>query len=95
MVGQGADQEKKPVVRSIAPTTARFAGRMVAGWVGKLIVLFPTQAGFRGRLVAALPVRIPLKSDPKITTGKPKAKPAVEIEEPEPDQPDLGDDIEF
>ena len=35
--------------------------------------------------------------NPKITTGKPKAKPAVEAEDPEPesDTPDFDDDVEF
>jgi len=68
-----------------------------AGWAGKLIVLYPTTAPFGGRQVPALRVRIPPKANPKITTGKPKAKPAVEAEDPEPesDTPDFDDDVEF
>jgi hypothetical protein len=34
-------------------------GDPVDGWTNKVIVLFPTQADFRGRMVPALRVRIP------------------------------------
>jgi hypothetical protein len=34
-------------------------GDAVDGWTSKIIVLFPTQADFRGRMVPALRVRIP------------------------------------
>jgi len=39
-------------------------GDPVAGWTGKIIVLFPTQADFRGRMVPALRVRIPPPKQP-------------------------------
>jgi hypothetical protein len=77
-------------------------GDDTAGWTGKLITLFPTQADFRGRLVAALRVRIPPKENPKVSTG-PQAKSAVKsaakptpAPEPEPDEDlDLDDEIGF
>ena len=71
LIGQGADQQKKLVVwfanspkglalnRTNNRTIRGAYGDDVAGWTGKLIVLFPTQADFRGRLVGALRVRIP------------------------------------
>ena len=112
LVGQGASQEKKLVVwfdnakkglvlnKTNNRTVRGSYGDDVAGWVGKLIVLYPTQAPFGGRMVAALRVRIPIKNDPKITTGKPKAKPpAAVLEEddpaPEPDKPEFDDEIDF
>ena len=67
----GVNQQKKLVVwftndpkglalnRTNNRTIRGVYGDDVAGWTGKLIVLFPTQADFRGRLVGALRVRIP------------------------------------
>jgi hypothetical protein len=107
MVGQGADQSQKLVVwfenskkglalnRTNNRTIRGAYGDDTAGWVGKPIVLFPTQADYRGHLVAALRVRIPPKSNPKVTTGKPKPAVKAEEAEPEQDQPDFDDDIEF
>jgi hypothetical protein len=107
MVGQGADQEKKltvwftnskkglPLNRTNNRTIRGAYGDEVAGWPGKIIALFPTQADFRGRMVPALRVRIPPKDNPKITTGKPKPKPAPAAEL-EPDQDlDLDDEIDL
>ena len=105
MVGQGADQKlvvwfektKKGLAlnRTNNRTIRGAYGDDTAGWVGKLIVLFPTQTDYRGHQVAAVRVRIPSKSNPKVTTGKPN--PAVKAEEagPEQDQPDFDDDVEF
>jgi hypothetical protein len=70
LVGQGAQQKKLVVWFTNDPkglalnrtnnrTIRGVYGDDVAGWTGKLIVLFPTQADFRGRLVGALRVRIP------------------------------------
>jgi hypothetical protein len=111
MVGQGADQEKKLVVwftnskkglalnRTNNRTIRGAYGDDTAGWIGKLIVVFPTKADFRGRLVGALRVRIPPKKNPSITTASPTAKPAP-AGKPEPEQeqdeeqdPDLDDEI--
>jgi hypothetical protein len=116
MVGQGADQAQKLVVwftnskkglalnRTNNRTIRGAYGDDTAGWEGKLIVVFPTQADFRGRLVAAVRVRIPLKENPNVTTGpqpttskpatKTKTKPAP-AKEPEPDPFDLNDEIDL
>jgi hypothetical protein len=97
MVGQGADQSPKLVVwfsnskkgLALNRTNNRAIrgayGDDTADWTGKPIVVFPTKADFRGRLVGALRVRIPLKKNPNITTGTPTAKPAPAAK-PEPDQ---------
>lgn len=95
-VGQGADQGPKLVVwftnskkglplnRTNNRTIRGAYGDDVEGWTDKLIVVFPTKADFRGRLVGALRVRIPLKENPKITTGpqaatNPAAVPQMEL----------------
>jgi hypothetical protein len=71
------------------------------GWKDKLIVLFPTQTDLGGKLVGALRVRLPLKQNPNVTTksaAKPTAEPAPldgEVLEPEPDQSDFDDEIDF
>jgi hypothetical protein len=113
MVGQGADQSEKLVVwftnsnkglalnRTNNRTIRGAYGDDVAGWTGKLIVVFPTQADFRGRLVGALRVRIPIKKNPNVTTGPQTAKSAATTkpaptQEPEPDEDlDLDDEIGF
>jgi hypothetical protein len=107
-VGQGADQADKLIVwfenskkglvlnRTNNRTIRRAYGDDTANWVGKLIVVFPTQADFRGRLVAAVRVRIPLKDNPRITTGKPAPEPEPEILEPEEvGEPIFDDEIGF
>jgi len=103
MVGQGADQSTKLVVwftnskkglalnRTNNRTIRGAYGDDTAGWTGKLVVVFPTQADFRGRQVGALRVRIPIKENPNVTTGKPKAPPAAE---PEQDL-EFDDEIDF
>jgi hypothetical protein len=78
-------------------------GDDTTGWTGKLIVVFPTQTDFRGRMVGALRVRIPLKDNPKVTTGPQNTKSATKstaksasAKEPEPDEHlDLNDEIDF
>jgi hypothetical protein len=77
-------------------------GDDTAGWAGKLITVFQTQAEYRGRLGPALRVRIP---PPKQVPGngqtaKPNtAQDALEVfsrptPEPEPDA-DMDDEIPF
>jgi hypothetical protein len=71
------------------------------GWVGKLIVVFPTQTDFGGKMVGALRVRIPPPNQAKTPVaasqapeaGKPTAatKPAPATP-PEPEA-DLDDEI--
>jgi hypothetical protein len=103
MVGQGADQSQKLVVwftnskkglalnRTNNRTIRGAYGDDTANWAGKPIVVFPTKADFRGRLVGALRVRIPIKENPNITT-KPAAKPAPAAEAEEQDL-DFDDEI--
>ena len=114
LVGQGADQQKKLVVwftnspkglvlnRTNNRTIRGAYGDDVAGWTGKLIVVFPTQTDLRGRLVGALRVRIPppkqAKTSDAVPTAREAAKPAAATKPPpatpesEAD-PDLDDEI--
>ncbi len=71
LVGQGADQQKKLVVwftndehglvlnKTNNRTIRGSFGDDTSGWTNKLIVVYPTTADMRGRMVAALRVRIP------------------------------------
>ena len=110
LVGAGAEQEKKLVVwftnderglvlNKTNNRTLRGAfGDDCAGWAGKVIVLFPSSAELRGKMVPSLRVRIP---PPKQATAGNGAKP-VELEQP-PVKPaakpsltdDLNDEIPF
>ena len=90
----GVDQQKKLVVRftnhpkglvlnRTNNRTIRGAyGDDVAGWMGKLIVLFRTQADFRGELVGALRVRIPPPKQAKPLVDSFAAPPAQEAAKP-------------
>jgi hypothetical protein len=62
-------------------------GDAVEGWTGKIIVVFPTMADFRGTMTKALRVRIP---EPKQDSqaGKPPPPPEQVIDD------DLNDDLE-
>jgi len=113
-IGTGADKEKKLVVwftnderglvlNRVNNRTIRGAfGDPIEGWKGKIIILFPTMAEFRGKMGPALRVRIP---PPKQATGNGQgqaaAKPAP-AEPPPPPPPatttladDLDDEIGF
>jgi hypothetical protein len=122
LVGQGADRQKKLVVwftnnpkglalnRTNNRTIRSAYGDDTAGWTGKLIVVFRTQADFRGRLVDALRVRIPpprQQARPAVAESlnsfaapsqpaavRAAAKPAAEILPPEEDL-ELNDEIGF
>jgi hypothetical protein len=84
-VGIGKDKEKKLVVwftndprglvlNRVNNRTLRGAfGDDTAGWPGKIIILFPTMAEFRGTMKPALRVRIP----PPKGNGQPAAKPVA------------------
>ena len=73
------------VLNRVNNRTIRAAyGDPVNGWVGKIIVLFPTTAEFRGKIIPALRVRIPSPKDgyraaPE-PAKKPPPKPPVETE---------------
>jgi hypothetical protein len=113
-IGVGQDKETKLVVwftndrrglvlnRTNNRTIRGAFGDACDGWVGKIIVVFPTQDDFRGRIVPVLRVRIP---PPKEAAGNGKsaaAKPATPPPEP-PDEleemldgdDELNDEINF
>ena len=70
-IGVGRDKERKPCVwftndtrglvlnRTNNRTLRGAFGDACDGWKGKIIVVFPTQDDFRGRMVPVLRVRIP------------------------------------
>jgi hypothetical protein len=113
-IGIGADKEQKLVLwftndehglvlNRVNNRTIRNAyGDAVDGWVGKVIVLFPTTAEFRGKMGPALRVRIP---PPKAASGsQPAAAKAKAAVDPELDEkqlvgagaakPSLADDLD-
>src|SRR5262245_46212633 len=85
-VGVGKDKEKKLVVwftndprglvlNRVNNRTIRGAfGDDTANWPGKIIIVFPTMAEFRGEMKPALRVRIP---PPKGSHGQPAVKAAA------------------
>ena len=93
LIGMGAEKEKKLVVwftndehglvlnRTNNRTIRGTFGDAVDGWTNKIIVLFPTQADFRGRMVPALRVRIP---PPKQAAGNGQAAAKSKAATPKP-----------
>jgi hypothetical protein len=85
-VGFGKDKEKKLVTwftsdarglvlnKTNIRTLAGAFGDPCKDWIGKVIVVFPTIAEYRGEMKPALRVRIP---PPKGSNGQPAAKPAT------------------
>jgi hypothetical protein len=106
-VGIGNDRERKLVVwftndkrglvlNRVNNRTIRGAyGDVCDGWVGKIIVLFPTMAEFRGAMKPALRVRIPTpKDNAQPTTAKPVVPgPAPAPAEVNPAEIDLDYDL--
>lgn len=94
-VGMGKDKEQKLVVwftnsekglvlNRVNNRVIRAAfGDAVDGWTGKIIVIFPTMAEFRGEMKPCLRVKLPA---PKSPPPKPEPKPATD--------PDLDDDLD-
>ena len=69
-------------------------GDDVDGWSGKIIVLYPTTAEFRGKMGPAMRVRIPPPKDSYRASPKPTPKPPVDEEVDGFDEPEqLDDDI--
>ena len=69
-------------------------GDDTAGWVGKIIVLYPAMAEFRGKMGPAMRVRIPPPKDSYRASPKPAPKPPVDEEVDGFDEPEqLDDDI--
>jgi hypothetical protein len=84
MIGMDKDKEQKLVVwftndkrglvlNRVNNRTIRGAfGDAVDGWTGKIIVVFPTTAEFRGKMGPALRVRIPPPKQPSSTAAAPQ-----------------------
>ena len=71
-------------------------GDPVEGWVGKIIVLFPTVAEFRGKMGPALRVRIPTPKDGYKTAPVKKLPPKQPVEAEADDfdeEEQLNDDV--
>ena len=95
-VGIGKDKERKLVVwftndsrglvlNRVNNRTLRSAfGDACDGWIGKIIVIFPTMAEFRGTMKPALRVRIP---PPKQAAGN------VQTAKPKPPEPDPVEEV--
>jgi hypothetical protein len=68
-------------------------GDAVDGWSGKVIVLYPTEADYRGKMGPAVRVRIPPPKETRAPTPKQTPKPVDEEVDAfdDPEQPD--DDI--
>ena len=85
------------MLNSVNNRTIRGAfGDPIEGWNGKIIVLFPTMAEFRGKMGPAMRVRIP---PPKQATGNGQgqaaAKPApAEPPPPPPATTSVADDLD-
>ena len=109
-IGTGADKEKKLVVwftnderglvlNRVNNRTIRGAfGDPIEGWKGKIIILFPTMAEFRGKMGPAMRVRIP---PPKQAAGNGQgqgqaaaAKAPAEPPPPPPATTTLADDLD-
>jgi hypothetical protein len=101
-VGIGKDKETKLVVwftndsrglvlnRTNIRTLLGPFGDDTAGWVGKVIVVFPTMADFRGQMKPALRVRIPTPKG----NGHPVAQPVTPPPAPaEIDPVEFDDDL--
>jgi hypothetical protein len=64
------NDERGFVVNKTNNRTIRGAfGDPVTGWVGKIIIIFPTMVDMRGKLTAALRVRIPPSKQPDATVA--------------------------
>ena len=108
LIGTGHDKEKKLVVwftndehglvlnKTNNRTLRAVFGDPVSGWVGKIIILFPTQDEFRGKMGPAMRVRIP---PPKQAAGNGQgqaaaAKAPAEPLPPHPATTTLADDLD-
>ena len=89
VIGQAADQQKKLVVWFTSSPKGLVLNRTnnrairgaygddVLGWAGKLIVLYPTQTDFDGKMVGALRVRIPPSKQTETSVAAPPPQEAV------------------
>jgi hypothetical protein len=110
-VGIGAEQQKKLVVwftnderglvlNKTNNRTMRGAfGDDCAGWVGKIVVMFPSTVDLRGKMVPSLRVRIPPPKQAAAGNGAAKLaepeQPSAKLEpEQPPARPSLADDMD-
>jgi hypothetical protein len=112
MVRRGNGQEQRPIVwftnhdkglvlnvTNLRTLRGVFGDNMET-WKGKVIVIYPTQTDFVGKVVDALRIRIPPPKQATVGNGKRKTAdaPAEEVLPPEPKPPlkdDLDDEIGF
>ena len=110
VLGQGDDKERKPIVwftnderglvlnkTNLRALQGAFGDNMET-WVGKVIIVFPTQTDFGGKMVGALRVRIPPPKQAVAGNGQPTKIVQQEVLPPEPKPPlkdDLDDEIGF
>jgi hypothetical protein len=105
-IGIGKDKERKLVVwftndkrglvlNRVNNRTLRGAyGDDCAGWIGKVIVLYPTMAEFRGEMKPALRVRIPAPKGNAYPMAPPVAPPPARAPvEVDPGEIDVDDDL--
>jgi hypothetical protein len=108
-IGIGKDKEKKLVVwftndprglvlNRVNNRTLRGAfGDPVSGWIGKIIIAFPTQDEFRGRMVPVIRLRIPPPKqggNGQTAAKPPPVPPPVPAAPVELEDDDLNDEIE-
>ena len=109
-IGIGKDKEKKLVVwftndprglvlNRVNNRTLRGAfGDPVSGWIGKIIIAFPTQDEFRGRMVPVIRLRIPPPkqgASGQTAAKPPPVPPPVPADPVELEDDDLNDEIEI
>ena len=107
-IGSGADKEKKLVVwftnderglvlNRVNNRTIRGAfGDPIEGWKGKIIILFPTMAEFRGKMGPAMRVRIPPRKEGNgqaAVRPAPQTPPQPALQPPPPVDDDMDDEI--
>jgi hypothetical protein len=107
-VRKGSVQEQKPVLwftnhkkglllnKTNLRTCRAAFGDDMEKWVGKVIIVYPTQTDFAGKIVDALRVRIPPPKQAATGNGQPTKvvqEPVQEILPPEP-KPSLKDDLD-
>lgn len=79
------NDERGLVLNKVNNRTIRGAyGDPTAGWVGKIIVIFPTLADNRGKMTPALRVRIPAPKPATATTARPQQPEATPPQQPVP-----------
>jgi len=107
-IGIGKDKEKKLVVwftndprglvlNRVNNRTLRGAfGDPVSGWIGKIIIAFPTQDEFRGRMVPVIRLRVPPPKqggNGQAAAKPPPVPPPVPADPVELEDDDLSDEI--